>query len=121
MSAHDRLFGVVQRPWLAENFVGNSHFADVVKKSGASQRSEIRERNGNVLGNGNGVGSDPLGMASSFRVFKVKSAAECSDGVVVSLSEMLESVSQFSGFLFQLSTMMHLSKHHYMDLGPLGR
>jgi hypothetical protein len=60
-------------------------------------------------------------MASSFRVFKVKSAAECSDGVVVSLSEMLESVSQFSGFLFQLSTMMHLSKHHYMDLGPLGR
>jgi hypothetical protein len=74
MGAHDHFFGVVKRPRLAEDFVGDSHFADVVKKSGASQHGEIREGNGNVLGNGNGVGGDALGMAGGFRFFKVQSA-----------------------------------------------
>jgi hypothetical protein len=45
-----------------------------MKKCGASQHGEIRERNGNVLGNGNGVGSDALAMGLCFRVFKFKSA-----------------------------------------------
>ena len=67
---------MVQRPWLAESFVGDGHFADVVKKSGASQDGEIRERNGNTLSNGNGVGGDALGMGLCFPVFKFKSAAE---------------------------------------------
>jgi hypothetical protein len=60
--AHDHFFGVVQRPWLAENFVGDGHFADVVKTSGASQHGEIRERNGDTLCNGNGTGGDTLTM-----------------------------------------------------------
>jgi hypothetical protein len=72
-----------------------------VKKSGASENTQILERNGNALGNGNGIGGDALGVASGIRFFRVKSAAECFDSVVLSLSEMLESVSQFSGFLFQ--------------------
>ena len=50
LSAHDHFFGVVQRrPWLAESFVGDGHFADVVKKSGASQDGELRRGTGILL------------------------------------------------------------------------
>ena len=137
VSAHDHFFGVVQRPWLAENFVGDGHFADVVKKSGASQHGEIRERNGNVLGNGNGVGSDALGVACGFGVFKVKSAAECFEGVIVRLSEKLEGLVNSavfrctslmrawvnSAFSFSNSFTIGLRHKHDYRLGPdpLGR
>jgi hypothetical protein len=122
MGAHDHFFGVVKRPRLAEDFVGDSHFADVVKKSGASQHGEIREGNGNVLGNGNGVGGDALGMAGGFRFFKVQSAAKGFEGVVVRLRQKIQGVGQLSSFLFQFIHDDVPRKHHYMaGLDPLGR
>ncbi len=51
---------------LAENFVRDGHFADVMKKSGASQHGEIRERNGNTLRNGNGIRGYTLAMGLCF-------------------------------------------------------
>jgi hypothetical protein len=70
-----------------------------VKKSGASQYGEIRKRNGNALGNGNGVGGDALAMGLSLYVFKCKSASQHFQGVIVRLGEKIEGVGQLSGFL----------------------
>ena len=121
MGPHDHLFGVVQRPGLAEDFVGDSHFADVVKKSGASQHDEIREGNGNVLGNGNGVGGDALGVPLDFGGLKVQSAAERFEGVVVRLRQKIQGVGQLSRFLFQFIHDDVSRKHHYMvDRDPFG-
>jgi hypothetical protein len=74
--AHDQLFGVIQRAGLAENLAGDSHFADVVKKSSASQHGEIRKGNGDILGNGNGVSGDALGVLC---VAKTRSTCEMND------------------------------------------
>ena len=94
-------------PGLCRIFPGMAIFPDVVQKSGASENSQILERNGNALGNGNGVGGDALGMAKCFRVFKAKSAAECCDGVVVRLREV-EGIGQLRRFSLDVLLQVHL-------------
>src|SRR6516165_592706 len=73
VAAHNHLFSIIERPWLTKDFVRNSHLADVMKKSDASENTQILERNVSTLGNGNGIGDDALRMAKGFHVFKVKS------------------------------------------------
>ena len=108
VGADDLLFGVVERAGFAKNLAGDSHLADIVKKSAASQHGEIRERNGNALGNGNGVGSDALGVAKCFHVFKVESAAESFEGVVVRLRQKIQGVGQLRRFSLDLLLQVDL-------------
>ena len=72
-----------------------SNLSDVMKKGGASENTQILERNGNALGNGNGIGSDALGVVSGFHVVKVESAAESFEDVIVRLSEKPEGFGQY--------------------------
>ena len=101
VSAHDLLFGVIESPRLAKDLVGDDHFSNIVKKSCASENRQIVERNGNTFGDRNGIGADALAMAFCVLVFKGKGAAECFDGVVVSLSKKLEGLGQFFCFLLR--------------------
>jgi len=70
-----------------------------VEECSASQDREVAQGNGNRLGDGNGEGRDVLAMCLGFRIFKLKSAAESFDGVVISPFEVygpfLGSFSQF--------------------------
>ena len=49
MRAHDHLFGVVERPRPAKNRIWDGHLADIMKKSGASENTQILERKGTLL------------------------------------------------------------------------
>lgn len=66
--AHDLFFWVGERAGLAENAVGNGHFADVMEESGASEDGQIVSWNGHGLGDRNGEGGDALAMAFGFGV-----------------------------------------------------
>src|SRR5580704_13834422 len=85
--AHDLLFVVGERAGLAENAVGNSHFADVVKESGAGQDGKIGIGNGHGLGDGDAESGHALAVAFGFRVFEVQGAAQGLEGIVVGLLE----------------------------------
>src|SRR5215469_9375040 len=99
MGAHGLLFFVVERTGLAEDGVGNGHFADVVEEGSASHDREVAKGNGNRLGDGYGESRDALAMALGFGVFQVECAAESFEGVVVGLLQFNVFLTQVSGGL----------------------
>ena len=69
VAAHDLLFVVVERPWLAQDAVGNGHFADIVKEGSASQHWKIGIGDGHRFGYRNGEGGNALAVALGFCIF----------------------------------------------------
>ncbi len=113
--AHDLFFVVGERAGLAENAVGDSHFADVVEESGASENGQVRGGNGHGLGDGDSEGGDALAVAFGFGVFQVESAAQGFESVVVGLFELSERTGEFRGALLDLVLELELVTAVFRD------
>ena len=85
----------------------------MVKKSDASENVQKLERNGNTRSNGHSIGGDTLAMGLCSASLSSRVLPRTCR-VIVRLNEKLESVSQFSGFLFQFIHDDVPRRHHYM-------
>ena len=82
---------------LAQNLVGDGHFADVVQECAAGNDLDLLRRNAHGAGQGDGIGGDALGVAFGLRVLEVEGVAERLEGDVVGVFQILHGVAQHLG------------------------
>ena len=79
---------------LAQNLVGDGHLADVVQEGAAGNDLDLFRRNAHGARQGNGIGSDALGVAFGLRILEVEGVAQRLEGHVVGVLEILHGVAQ---------------------------
>jgi len=113
--AHDLLFVIGQRAWFAENAVGDSHFADIMKEGGARENGQVRGGNGHGFSDRNGESGDALTMAFGLGVLQVEGAAEGFESVVVGLLKLAQCASKLRGAFFDLVFELELVAAVFRD------